>query len=134
MLGLYLTDLTFVEELPSRVDGLINFAKRRKTAQILMELKEFQKYPFPLQPIPVIQYYLKNLPAYETSVLWDLSLAREPRAASVSITAASTTATAEPATTATTDSSGVDNEACTATASEVLDLTSTEEPAEDNLQ
>ena len=42
-LGMYLTDLTFIEDgNPDTVDGLINFVKRRLYANVIRDLQQFQ--------------------------------------------------------------------------------------------
>ncbi|KAL1919232.1 uncharacterized protein VTP21DRAFT_1924 [Calcarisporiella thermophila] len=63
-LGVYLTDLTFVNDgnpayrLSPRGNRLINFDKHMKTARILQEVQRFQ-LPYPLQEIAEVQAYLR---------------------------------------------------------------------------
>ncbi|KAJ3342817.1 hypothetical protein HDU93_000947 [Gonapodya sp. JEL0774] len=63
-LGVYLTDLTFLELgnqdfLPE--SHLINFDKRRKAAQIVGEILQYQAVPFSHRPVPALQEFLQSL-------------------------------------------------------------------------
>eukprot|EP00698_Gefionella_okellyi_P024082 TRINITY_DN8408_c0_g1_i1.p1 TRINITY_DN8408_c0_g1~~TRINITY_DN8408_c0_g1_i1.p1 ORF type:complete len:626 (+),score=142.47 TRINITY_DN8408_c0_g1_i1:55-1932(+) len=78
-LGLYLTDLTFADSVQARIGSMINFAKHRRTAAILAELETFKAVPYVLQPVPIIQYYLKQLSPRDGDELWRVSLEREAR-------------------------------------------------------
>jgi len=67
-LGLYLTDLTFIED--GNKDFLansdfINFDKRTKTAKVIQEIYHFQRHPYHFQAVPQIEDYLTNLAQYE---------------------------------------------------------------------
>lgn len=79
-LGMYLTDLTFIEEGSNKVgDNLINFFKRRKFAQVLMEIKTYQEgrgYNF--IELPEMQSKMKD-PLISEQDLYDLSYFLEPR-------------------------------------------------------
>ncbi|CAH1766356.1 10207_t:CDS:2, partial [Entrophospora sp. SA101] len=63
-LGVYLTDLTFVEDgNPNTLKNsnkLINFSKRMKTADIIREIQQYQSVPYNLQPVPEIQEFIKK--------------------------------------------------------------------------
>ncbi|EOD48373.1 putative cell division control protein cdc25 protein [Neofusicoccum parvum UCRNP2] len=59
--GVYLTDLTFIEDgIPSLIKktNLINFAKRAKTAEVIRDIQQYQNVPYPLQPVPELQDYI----------------------------------------------------------------------------
>ncbi|KAI9740216.1 MAG: hypothetical protein M1834_004794 [Cirrosporium novae-zelandiae] len=83
-LGVYLTDLTFIEDgIPSIIKktNLINFAKRAKTAEVIRDIQQYQNVPYPLQPVPELQdYILNNMQAAgDVHEMYDKSLAVEPR-------------------------------------------------------
>lgn len=83
-LGVYLTDLTFIEDgIPSVIKktGMINFAKRNKTAEVIRDIQQYQNVPYPLQPVPELQeYILTNMQAAgDVHEMYDRSLAVEPR-------------------------------------------------------
>jgi RasGEF domain/RasGEF N-terminal motif len=94
-MGLYLTDLTFVDEgnldtrpIPDAPDGstpLINFDKHIKTARIISDIQRFQ-IPYRLQEVPEIQSWIenqlarvKNAGSLDSMKLYRRSLAIEPR-------------------------------------------------------
>jgi len=93
-MGLYLTDLTFVDEgnldtrpVPDSPDGpaLINFDKHIKTARIISDVQRFQ-IPYRLQEIPEIQSWIeaqlsrvKRTGSLDSMKLYRRSLAIEPR-------------------------------------------------------
>ena len=82
--GVYLTDLTFIEDgIPSIIKktNLINFAKRAKTAEVIRDIQQYQNVPYPLQPVPELQdYILSNMQAAgDVHEMYDRSLAVEPR-------------------------------------------------------
>ncbi|KAI9801577.1 MAG: hypothetical protein M1825_003256 [Sarcosagium campestre] len=82
--GVYLTDLTFIED---GIQGTIkrtmhiNFAKRAKTAEVIRDIQQYQNVPYPLQPVPELQeYILSNMQsAGDVHEMYDRSLAVEPR-------------------------------------------------------
>lgn len=83
-IGVYLTDLTFIEDgIPSVIkqSALINFAKRAKTAEVIRDIQQYQNVPYPLQPVPELQeYILSNMQAAgAVAEMYDKSLAVEPR-------------------------------------------------------
>ncbi|OSS44798.1 hypothetical protein B5807_10498 [Epicoccum nigrum] len=82
--GVYLTDLTFIEDgIPSLIKktNLINFAKRAKTAEVIRDIQQYQNVPYPLQPVPDLQdYILTNMQsAGDVHEMYEMSLSVEPR-------------------------------------------------------
>jgi son of sevenless-like protein len=83
-IGVYLTDLTFIEDgIPSLIKktNLINFAKRAKTAEVIRDIQQYQNVPYPLQPVPELQdYILTNMQsAGDVHEMYEMSLSVEPR-------------------------------------------------------
>jgi son of sevenless len=83
-LGVYLTDLTFIEDgIPSTVknSNLINFAKRTKTAEVIRDIQQYQNVPYALNPVPDLQeYILGNMrEAGDVHEMYHRSLQIEPR-------------------------------------------------------
>ncbi|KAJ2479855.1 hypothetical protein IWW56_002813 [Coemansia sp. RSA 2131] len=91
--GVYLQDLTFIEDgnddmITSR-PGLINFAKRQRTAGTVRDLQQFQNVPYNLTPVAEIQdWLLKRLeelcPNGQSSdrlveEFWKMSTTLEPK-------------------------------------------------------
>lgn len=84
-LGVYLTDLTFIEDgntnyLKSN-NQLINFSKQTKTAEVIREIQQYQNQPYNLNPVKEISdYILKCLDeTVDEATLYDMSLILEPR-------------------------------------------------------
>ncbi|KAI1824827.1 ras GEF [Xylaria intraflava] len=82
--GVYLTDLTFIEDgIPSIIKktNMINFAKRAKTAEVIRDIQQYQHSPYSLQPVPELQdYILSNMAAAgDVHEMYDKSLSVEPR-------------------------------------------------------
>jgi son of sevenless-like protein len=83
-LGVYLTDLTFIEDgIQSMIPktNLIHFAKRSKAAEVIRDIQQYQNMPYSLQPVPELQeYILTNArSAGDVNEMYNLSLAIEPR-------------------------------------------------------
>jgi len=83
-LGVYLTDLTFIEDGNTHLikgTNLINFDKRSKVAAVIQEVQQYQTAQYCLQAVSVIEKYLldrfKNVQSIDA--LYDLSLRVEPR-------------------------------------------------------
>ncbi|KAF3015350.1 hypothetical protein E8E14_010950 [Neopestalotiopsis sp. 37M] len=82
--GVYLTDLTFIEDgIPSIIKktNLINFAKRAKTAEVIRDIQQYQNAPYSLHSVPDLQdYILSNMQAAgDVHEMYDKSLQIEPR-------------------------------------------------------
>ncbi|KAI8089435.1 ras guanine nucleotide exchange factor domain-containing protein [Halteromyces radiatus] len=88
-LGIYLQDLTFIEDgnpdYLKKAEGLINFAKRQKCAEVIQEIKQFQSPPYTFHVVPELQDFIKS--HLETSrdveTLYERSLHLEPRETNV---------------------------------------------------
>jgi son of sevenless-like protein len=83
-LGVYLTDLTFIEDgIPSNLkkNNLINYNKRAKTAEVIRDIQQYQNVPYSLQPIQELQEYIINnmRSAGDVHEMYDQSLSVEPR-------------------------------------------------------
>lgn len=60
-LGMYLTDLTFIEENGDLVGDLHNIFKRRMVAQVIINIQQYQQSTYNLEEVPVIKKYLDQL-------------------------------------------------------------------------
>jgi len=61
-LGMYLTDLTFIEDGNNeKIGELYNFAKRIFVSNVIQEIQQYQQYPYNLQTVPGIQSYFNSL-------------------------------------------------------------------------
>ncbi|EAU34260.1 predicted protein [Aspergillus terreus NIH2624] len=82
-LGIYLTDLTFIEDgIPDLVQpGMINFSKRAKTAEILHDMQQYQNMPYSLQPVAELQEFVVRgiQAAGDVNEMYERSLRLEPR-------------------------------------------------------
>ncbi|KAF5272851.1 hypothetical protein FQR65_LT00447 [Abscondita terminalis] len=86
-LGLYLTDLSFIEEGTSNftTDGLLNFAKMRMIAHVIREIRHFQQTPYKVELIrKVANYLLDTSLLMDEEELYSLSLEIEPRTSRLS--------------------------------------------------
>ncbi|ORX41380.1 ras GEF [Piromyces finnis] len=84
-LGVYLTDLTFIEDgntnnLKSN-NQLINFSKQTKTAEVIREIQQYQNQPYKLNYVKGISdFILKFLnETVDEATLYSMSLIAEPR-------------------------------------------------------
>ncbi|ELT95072.1 hypothetical protein CAPTEDRAFT_226962 [Capitella teleta] len=90
-LGMYLTNIILTEEgnpdfLPNRPEGIINFSKRRKVAEITAEIQQYQNQPYCLQLQHDIRQFFEELDPLEgmtekdfNDLLYKKSLELEPR-------------------------------------------------------
>mmetsp|Transcript_2347 Transcript_2347/g.3645 ORF Transcript_2347/g.3645 Transcript_2347/m.3645 type:complete len:480 (+) Transcript_2347:897-2336(+) len=81
-LGVFLTDLTFIEEgNPDKLGGLINFKKRLYVYGVLTEIQNFQRVSFDFETNEKLQMCLENLEFKEldSKVQFNKSLALEGR-------------------------------------------------------
>ena len=59
--GVYLTDLTFIEEKTDRlVNGMVNYEKLVLVHKVLSDIQRHQGMPYNFEPIECIQEFLKN--------------------------------------------------------------------------
>jgi hypothetical protein len=80
--GVYLTDLVFIEDGNSNQIGRrFNFAKHRLVYNIVITVQRYQKFPYNLAVVPLIQQYFDNAPKLEEKKLFAMSLECEPRSA-----------------------------------------------------
>ena len=82
--GVYLTDLTFIEDgIPSLIKktDLINFAKRAKTAEVIREIQTYQNVSYPFKSVPELQDYILSMmqTAGDVHEMYERSLHVEPR-------------------------------------------------------
>nr|XP_012233028.1 PREDICTED: ras-specific guanine nucleotide-releasing factor 2-like isoform X2 [Linepithema humile] len=86
-LGLYLTDLSFIEEGTPNIteDGLLNFSKMRMIAHVIREIRHFQQTPYKIELITKVTNYLLD-PALllNDKDLDRMSLEIEPRTSRLS--------------------------------------------------
>mmetsp|Transcript_34688 Transcript_34688/g.87212 ORF Transcript_34688/g.87212 Transcript_34688/m.87212 type:complete len:1018 (-) Transcript_34688:186-3239(-) len=81
-LGVFLTDLTFIEEGNSDVlhgTKLINFDKRRKIATVIQEIRQRQHIPYNLCPVTSVQDLILNSKPLEEEVAYKLSVQNEQK-------------------------------------------------------
>lgn len=82
--GVYLTDLTFIEDGMAgtiKKTDLINFAKRAKTAEVIREIQTYQNVGYPFKAVNELQEYILTMmqSAGDVHEMYDRSLAVEPR-------------------------------------------------------
>ena len=84
--GVYLTDLTFIEDgIPATIkkSDLINFAKRAKTADVIREIQTYQNVAYPFKTVPELLEMMipviNESPDASDQDTYDLSLKLEPR-------------------------------------------------------
>ncbi|KAG9121303.1 hypothetical protein FRC07_002781 [Ceratobasidium sp. 392] len=83
--GVYLTVLAFIQsrnkDFLSKEDGIINFGKRQKMAEVIREIQGYQAKQYNLTPVDQIQAFIEQSLAFidEKVDYWDWSLKVEPR-------------------------------------------------------
>ena len=88
-LGVYLTDLTFIEDgNRDEMNGLINMFKRSLVSNVIMEVQQYQQQPYNLQTVVQIQDLFNTWPSFThlqreelTKAMYADSLRYEPRGA-----------------------------------------------------
>lgn len=87
-LGVYLTDLTFIEDgnpdfVKKGENKLINFAKQELIYSVFDEIKQYQQTQYSIEYVEQLGAFLQQLPSNDEESLYKLSLLREPRAATI---------------------------------------------------
>lgn len=59
---------------------LINFVKRRKVAEVILRLQDYQATPYNFEHVPAIQSFLERATVMDEDQLYAASLVCEPRA------------------------------------------------------
>ena len=81
--GTYLTDLTFIEDgNPDYIQGLVNYRKRELVYSVIREIQQYQQASYTFELVN-IAHFLTELPSNDENSLYDLSLLREPRNATI---------------------------------------------------
>ena len=83
-LGVYLTDLTFIEDGIASIiksTDLINFTKRTKTAEVIRDIQQYQNVPYTLNPVSDLQEWIldRMRSAADVHEMYEQSLKIEPR-------------------------------------------------------
>jgi hypothetical protein len=79
-LGMYLTDLTFIEEgNKNKLGDLINFNKRHQISETIRAIKQYQQKPYALESVQFIQEKLQRERVYDEDTLYEMSEWLEPR-------------------------------------------------------
>jgi len=79
-IGLYLTDLTFIEDgNPKYVGDKINFVKCRKFAEVIRDMQTYQNSRYALQEVPEVRDMLLAVVPLTEDQMYKESLAREGR-------------------------------------------------------
>ncbi|KAG1474204.1 hypothetical protein G6F56_000494 [Rhizopus delemar] len=83
-MGIYLQDLTFIEDGNPNLlkpNLYINFSKRAKTANVILDLQQYQSTHYLLTVVPDIQEFIKThlQSSRDEEELYNLSLKLEPR-------------------------------------------------------
>ncbi|XP_011638409.1 ras-specific guanine nucleotide-releasing factor 2-like isoform X3 [Pogonomyrmex barbatus] len=88
-LGLYLTDLSFIEEgTPNVTEGLLNFSKMRMISHVIREIRHFQQTPYKIELVTkVTNYLLDTSLLLNEKDLYRMSLELEPRTSRLSSSA-----------------------------------------------
>ena len=84
---MFLTDLTFIDSNPDRIDsaevkdGLINFSKLRKTAEVIKHIQHFQLTGYNEVAVPIIRDFLFQaaIKNFSEDEAYKVSLVLEPR-------------------------------------------------------
>lgn len=78
-LGVSLTDLTYIDENPDEIKGMINLNKRKMVYNAISKILEYQNTHYNLQPVDQIIQILLQVPPMDEQTLYNLSLKWEPR-------------------------------------------------------
>ncbi|KDN45431.1 hypothetical protein RSAG8_05018, partial [Rhizoctonia solani AG-8 WAC10335] len=84
-LGVYLTVLTFIQDgnkdFISKEQGIINFGKRQKAAEVIREIQSYQAKQYNLSVVDQVQTFIEQSLANieEKADYWETSMGLEPR-------------------------------------------------------
>jgi len=79
-IGLYLTDLTFIEEgNPKYLNNKINFVRCRRFAEVIRDMQTYQNTRYALNPFPELQELLKSVTYLSEEDMYQQSLVVEAR-------------------------------------------------------
>ena len=79
-LGVYLTDLTFIEDGNQDLTGnLINFVKRQMVSEVIAEIQQYQDTPYCLERVEAIAVWLERIDIMSESDMYKISLERESK-------------------------------------------------------
>jgi hypothetical protein len=79
-IGLYLTDLTFIEEgNPKYINQKINFVRCRKFAEVIRDMQTYQNTRYALLPYPELQEALRGIQTLSEEEMYQQSLKVEAR-------------------------------------------------------
>jgi len=78
-IGTFLQDLTFLDENPTKISGLINFEKSYMIHTVLAKVIRFQRVQYAIQPIPSIQNLIFNNEPPDEKDLYNRSLELEQK-------------------------------------------------------
>jgi len=78
-LGLYLTDITYLEEMPDKYENLINFSKYQKIADTIFEIQQYNNDLYLYKLNPEFQTLITNFEALPDKDLYTLSVSLEKR-------------------------------------------------------
>jgi son of sevenless-like protein len=80
--GIYLTDLTFIEDGNKDMLGsLINFFKRRLIYEVILEVQQYQQQGYNLLEVPQLQDFILSAEVLPQPSFQEVSLRLEPRGA-----------------------------------------------------
>ncbi|XP_049850693.1 son of sevenless homolog [Schistocerca gregaria] len=79
-LGMYLTDLMFIEEgNRDYLNGLINWNKRHQISETIRAIKQYQQQPYRFQSVPPLREMLMSIHTLSEDELYQISEWLEPR-------------------------------------------------------
>eukprot|EP00026_Physarum_polycephalum_P001215 Phypoly_transcript_01216.p1 GENE.Phypoly_transcript_01216~~Phypoly_transcript_01216.p1 ORF type:complete len:1095 (+),score=164.79 Phypoly_transcript_01216:391-3285(+) len=105
-LGVYLSDLTFIEEgNPGEIGHLVNFSKCRQISAIIRRVAEFQSVSYSFVGIPFVQNYFNFFSVIDDKQAYEHSTKLEPRAQSTQVPYSATSSLGSSSTSLTSSSS-----------------------------
>jgi son of sevenless-like protein len=75
----FLSDLTFADENPKELNGLLNVSKCRLIARTLGKIRQFQKAHYNFEVVDIVRKYLKGISQPSDAELYALSQQREEK-------------------------------------------------------